>query len=79
MADDEAKIARKIGKIGGVLPVDAGVGIKYGFSEIKKGDMPKGEEAAYTKLRNLRAEARYVGAREKRAKAKEEAEEAKKK
>jgi len=79
MADDHSKISRKVGRLGGVLPVDSGVGIKHGFSEVKKGDLPKGEEAAYTKLRNLRAEARYVGAREKRAKAKEEAEDAKKK
>lgn len=41
--------------------------------------MPKGEEAAYVKLRELRAEQRYAGVREKRAKAKAEAEEAKKK
>jgi large subunit ribosomal protein L13e len=80
LASDESKIARKIGRIlGGVLPIDSGVGIKHGFSEVKKGDLPKGEEAAYVKLRTLRAEARYVGVREKRAKAKEEAEEAKKK
>ncbi|EXJ55822.1 50S ribosomal protein L13e [Cladophialophora yegresii CBS 114405] len=75
-SDDSSKIAKKIH---GVLPIDSGVGIKHAFSEIKKGDMPKGEEAAYTKLRNLRADARYVGAREKRNKAKAEAEEAKKK
>lgn len=31
----------------------------------------KGEEAAYRKLRDSRAEARYAGAREARAKAKE--------
>ena len=79
MVEDEKKIARKVGRLGGVLPIDAGVGLKHGISEVKKGDMPKGEEAAYTKLRTLRADARYVGVREKRAKAKEEAEEAKKK
>lgn len=32
--------------------------------------MPKGEEAAYRKLREARSEARLVGVREKRAKAK---------
>lgn len=41
--------------------------------------MPKGTEKAYVQLRNARAEKRYAGAREKRAKAKAEAEEAKKK
>ncbi len=79
--DDSSKIARKIGRIAkaGVLPIDSGVGIKHGFSEVKKGEMPEGTEGAYTKLRNLRADARYVGARAKRNKAKEEAEDAKKK
>ncbi|KIW64401.1 hypothetical protein PV04_09336 [Phialophora macrospora] len=76
LASDSSKISKKVS---GVLPIDSGVGIKHAFSEVKKGDMPSGEEAAYTKLRNLRADERYVGAREKRNKAKEEAEEAKKK
>ncbi|OAG44836.1 hypothetical protein AYO21_00798 [Fonsecaea monophora] len=62
-----------------VMAIDAGVGLKHGFSEIKKGDLPEGEEDAYRKLRQARSEARFVGAREKRAKAKAEAEEAKKK
>lgn len=77
LAGDESKIARKIGRH--VLPIDSGVGFKHGFSEVKSGDLPKGEENAYVKLRTLRADARYVGVRAKRAKAKEEAEEAKKK
>jgi large subunit ribosomal protein L13e len=76
LASDSSKISRKVS---GVLPIDSGVGIKHAFSEVKKGDLPSGEEAAYTKLRNLRADARYVGAREKRNKAKEDAEDAKKK
>ena len=42
------------------------------ISEIKVGDMPKGEEAAYRRLREARSEARLVGVREKRAKAKAE-------
>ena len=81
LASDNSKIARKIGRVGGggVLPIDSGVGIKHGFSEVKKGEMPEGTENAYAKLRNLRADARYVGVRAKRAKAKEEAEDAKKK
>jgi len=63
----------------GVLPIESGVGLKHGFSEIKSGDLPKGEEAAYRKLRNARSEARLIGVREKRAKAKAEEETAKKK
>ncbi|EXJ76755.1 50S ribosomal protein L13e [Cladophialophora psammophila CBS 110553] len=81
MATESAE--KKDGKLAttvqGVMAIDAGVGIKHGFQEIKKGDMPAGEEAAYRKLRNARSEARFVGVRAKRAKAKEEAEEAKKK
>jgi large subunit ribosomal protein L13e len=42
------------------------------IGEVKKGDMPKGEEAAYRRLRDARSEARLVGVREKRAKAKAE-------
>ena len=38
--------------------------------EIKKSEMPKGEENAYRKLRMARSDARLVGVREKRAKAK---------
>ena len=53
--------------------------MKHGLTEVKSGDLPEGEENAYAKLRNLRADKRYAGMREKRAKAKAEAEEAKKK
>ena len=42
------------------------------ISEVKKSDMPKGEEKAYRKLRDARSEARLVGVREKRRKAKED-------
>ena len=42
------------------------------IGEVKKSEMPKGEEAAYRRLRNARSEARLVGVREKRAKAKAE-------
>lgn len=59
--------------------VDAGTGLAHGFSEVKSSDLPAGEESAYVKLRELRAEQRYAGAREKRAKLKAEAEDAKKK
>ncbi len=40
------------------------------IGEVSKSDMPEGEKAAYRKLRDARSEARLVGVREKRAKAK---------
>jgi len=73
---DDSKIAKKLWA---ALPIDSGVGLKHGFKEIKKDDLPAGEESAYRKLRVARSEARLVGVREKRAKAKEDAEDAKKK
>jgi len=68
-----------IKKVRGALPIDSGVGLKHGFKEISKGDLPSGEENAYRKLRVARSDARLVGVREKRAKAKEDAESEKKK
>lgn len=65
--------------VGSTIPVDSGVGIEHAISEIKKGDLPKGEENAYATLRRARADKRHAGMREKRAKAKAEAEDAKKK
>ena len=76
MVEEEGKILKKIH---GVLPIDDGTGLKHGFKEIKSGELPKGEENAYMKLRMARSAARYVGVREKRAKEKAEAEDAKKK
>lgn len=76
LVEDADKIVKTIGS---VLPVDPGVGVEYGVSEIKKGDMPEGEKDAYVKLRRARADKRHAGMREKRAKAKAEAEDAKKK
>jgi large subunit ribosomal protein L13e len=70
---------KTLAKIAAAIPIDAGVGLKHGFKEIAKGDMPKGEESAYRKLREARSEARLLGVREKRAKSKAEAEDAKKK
>ncbi|RMZ75902.1 hypothetical protein DV738_g5258, partial [Chaetothyriales sp. CBS 135597] len=70
------KVAKSVA---GVLPIDSQTGVEYAISEVKKSALPKGEEAAYRKLRLARAEARYKGARDKRAKAKAEAEDAKKK
>ncbi|KAK4099446.1 ribosomal protein L13e [Parathielavia hyrcaniae] len=53
--------------------------IAAGFSEIAKSDLPQGVEGgAYKALRKARSDARLVGVREKRAKEKTEAENAKK-
>jgi large subunit ribosomal protein L13e len=66
-------------KVGAVLPIDTGVGVKHGFSEVKRSEMPESTEGgAYRKLRDARSEARLVGVREKRAKLKAEEAEAKK-
>lgn len=71
--------AKTVAKIGAAFAINSGVGLKHGLSEKKASDIGKGEEAAYRKLRDLRSEARYAGVREKRAKLKAEAEDAKKK
>lgn len=79
---EELKDAREhsVKRLSTVLPIDSGLGLKHGLKEIKKDDMPEGVEGgAYKKLREVRSEARLIGVREKRAKAKAEAEESKKK
>ena len=54
-----------------VLPIKNAT-MEEAIGEISTSDMPEGEEAAYRKLRDARSEARLVGKREKRAKAKAE-------
>ena len=54
-----------------VLPIK-NVGKEEAIGEVKRDEMPEGEEAAYRRLREARSEARLVGVREKRAKAKAE-------
>ena len=66
-------------KVGAILPIDTGVGIKHGVSEVKRSEMPESTEGgAYRTLREARSEARLVGVREKRAKQKAEEAETKK-
>ncbi|KAK0508546.1 hypothetical protein JMJ35_008822 [Cladonia borealis] len=55
----------------GVLPIK-NVTREEAVGEVKRGEMPEGEEGAYRRLREARSEARLVGVREKRAKAKAE-------
>jgi large subunit ribosomal protein L13e len=63
-----------------VLPIDSGVGLKHGLKEVKKDEIPEPVEGGvYRKLRQARSEARLIGVREKRAKAKAEEAESKKK
>lgn len=64
----EGKITRKTGS---VLPI-ANLTRAEAIGEVKRSDMPEGTENAYRKLRDARSEARLVGVREKRAKAKAE-------
>lgn len=60
------------GSIASVLPI---VSTPAGVTEIKIGDLPAPvEEGAFRKLRLARSEAKYKGAREKRAKDRAEAE-----
>ncbi|CAL5869387.1 uncharacterized protein PFLUO_LOCUS3616 [Penicillium psychrofluorescens] len=60
-------------RVGAVLPI-TNPAVEQAVTEVKRDSMPKGEEAAYRRLRDSRAEARHQGKREKRAKAKAEEE-----
>lgn len=71
--------AKTVSKIHAAFAIAAGTGLAHGISEVKSGELPKGEESAYKKLRELRSEVRYAGVREKRAKLKADAEDSKKK
>jgi large subunit ribosomal protein L13e len=72
-----AQAAFKEGRGGYVKNVDSllpvtNIGLAGAISEVSKDDMPEGEKAAYRRLREARSEARLIGVREKRAKAKAE-------
>ena len=58
-------------KVHHILPIK-NAAKEEAIGEISTSDLPEGEEAAYRKLREARSEARLVGVREKRAKAKAE-------
>ncbi|KAL8967113.1 MAG: hypothetical protein Q9183_003064, partial [Haloplaca sp. 2 TL-2023] len=73
--DKEGKVTRKTGL---VLPI-VNPAREQAIGEVSKSDMPEGTENAYRKLRDARSEARLVGVREKRAKAKAEEAQATKK
>ena len=77
---EEVKAAQatlKEGKEGYVKDIDSlfpvnNLTAEEAVSEIKKSNLPEGEKAAYRRLREARSEARLIGVREKRAKAKAE-------
>lgn len=74
----EGKVEGYATNVQSIFPVK-NVSAAEAVTEISKSDLPEGEKNAYRRLREARSEARYLGAREKRAKAKaEEAEAAKK-
>jgi len=54
-----------------LLPV-TNIGREEAIGEVSKDDLPEGETGAYRRLREARSEARLIGVREKRAKAKAE-------
>jgi large subunit ribosomal protein L13e len=76
---EELKAENTVRHIGAALPIKNVITKEGAYSERKIKDMGKGEPDAYKRLRQARSEARLVGVREKRAKAKaDEAQAAKK-
>jgi large subunit ribosomal protein L13e len=74
----EGKVAGYATNVQSAFPVK-NTSASEAVTEISRSDLPEGEKAAFRRLREARSEARYQGAREKRAKTKaEEAEAAKK-
>ncbi|KAL3424426.1 60S ribosomal protein L13 [Phlyctema vagabunda] len=63
--EDVSAVKNTITSVKGALPI---IPAPYEFTEISKSDLPKPVEGgAYRKLRTARSDARYQGAREKRA------------
>ncbi|GLI80031.1 60S ribosomal protein L13 [Penicillium ochrochloron] len=74
-----AKAGEGIAKnVGASFPI-INPAVEAAVTEVKRDSLPKGEEAAYRRLRDARAEARHRGKREKRARVKAEEEQAAKK
>jgi len=68
-AHKDAPADKVLRKLGHGMPIK-NVGLEEAIGEVKRSEMGKGDEGAYRKLRDARSEARLVGVREKRAKAK---------
>ena len=66
--EEHGKIIKHLGK---VLPIE-NVSLEAAVGEVKKSEMGEGTKDAYRMLRMARSDARLVGVREKRAKAKAE-------
>ncbi|QKX54905.1 uncharacterized protein TRUGW13939_01995 [Talaromyces rugulosus] len=74
----EGKVEGYVTKASTVVPIKNTTAAQA-VTEISRSDLPEGDKSAFRRLREARSEARYLGAREKRAKVKaEEAEAAKK-
>lgn len=71
---EEVKAAKAmegiIRNVAASLPIKNPTTKEEAVTEIKRSDMAKGDESAYRRLREARSDARLVGVREKRAKAK---------
>lgn len=74
----EGKREGIVTRVEATFPID-NLSAGNAVTEVKRDSMPKGEEGAYRRLREARAEARHRGQREKRAKAKADEESAAKK
>lgn len=74
----EGKVEGYTTRVSSSIPVK-NITAAEAVTEISRSDLPEGEKNAYRRLREARSEARYLGAREKRAKDKAEADEAAKK
>ncbi|KAI9850025.1 MAG: 60S ribosomal protein L13 [Pleopsidium flavum] len=68
-AHKDAPSDKVVRKLGHGIPIK-NVALEEAIGEVKRSEMGKGEEGAYRKLRDARSDARLVGVREKRAKAK---------
>lgn len=67
--EEHTKEGKTVRKTGVALPI-TNMTRAEAIGEVSKSDLPEGTENAYRKLRDARSEARLVGVREKRAKAK---------
>jgi len=68
-AHKDASAEKVVRRLGHGMPI-TNVALEEAIGEVQRSEMGKGEEGAYRRLREARSEARLVGVREKRAKAK---------
>lgn len=70
-ADGKVDSSKYVTDVSAKFPIN-NLAPEEAISHVKRDQMPKGEEAAHRRLRLARSDARLVGVREKRAKAKAE-------